>query len=429
MYRKHNVFKTVRAVLCFLLAFVIAAGGYYAIVRNAVCKSTVKALDEKYDCLYSVFSDKLASKEEYIDVFEESYRKTIVYFGRGFSGQVNEKFGHTIMNLNLASSPFNLDYGDCGVVVHEVKHAENQHNLFGMYNYEPIHAIFCEGAAKFWELFSVSSELCDDGYIEVFDEEGIKSCFCCTPNYDIGYGVGSNGYMKLLMLTDYATLQEFTVSLDKNILYDRISAKYGINSKRFINNLIDLCGFFTQGEAVIENEIEFFNKYVLWDVKAASGRDELLRVFNQYRFLKAEALTHFYRDGVECTQEYIDLSPVENVLFARMREYGIFDALSQNEDEQRFIFDSLLYLPRGIDEGFAITELPMNVSDMKIIFSAQKGIVEFTDPDSQEVLAFFNTDGLCRSSNYFEVYDNDTGALLESEADYSLITGTELVLK
>ncbi len=400
--KKGKIIKRMLAGVALLLVIIVVyAALYEAIGVSVLYKNAKRLIDENYDCIYSVFGDKIPSKEEYLTRMEE-VRKTVHPFVVPFdlSSLFNLdaglfKYENRVLLMTVFSGDTSIRNPSVDVsqtMIHELKHADDHEPLWDASISQGAKDIFIEGAASFWGFQSSSKNFIQDAYSSVTTEEedGYETRIGST---NFTYGRYLYQYVMILALTDYDTIHQYNESGgNSDIIKEKITENYGINGKKFWNLAINAASDWDPNakEYYFEQAEIFLNSCLIQDVEKVSSRDDALRMLNLYRYLKIFMLPRCYKDRVYCTGDYIDLDTIESALFEKVQEYGLLDELTSDPDEQRFIYDCLIYMPDDTDTNnleydekyYNIQLIPLSITSLNLVFNSEKKTLQYIDPDT-----------------------------------------------
>ena len=407
MGKRKTAKVTVACIALILLIAVVGSAVFEAVGMRILFKNSFRLVDENYDCIYSVYGDKILEKDEYIDRMKNANDRihhilVPVGFTQGMEGGEYIYRKNLMMIYNIDSGIFAGDsvYDDCNSFLHELKHAEDQDPLlYATSISKDAKNIFVEGAASFWAYQSSTRNFTLDAWSDC-ETDGSYTMEVGSNNWF--YGSYVYQYTLFLTLTDYDTIYRYTQSGgDAKIINSKIKEKYGIDAGYFWE-LAKTCSAVHVDSYIIDQAEIFLNSCLIQDVERIGNRVEALRMLNLYRFLKINTIPRCYRDGIYSTGDYIDIDTIENALFEKVSEYGLLDELTTDIDEQRFIFDCLLYMPNkdedmGIkgyeDHCYDIQHLPKSINSLRLTFNADTITLQLTDKEKDTPCAqYVNSD-------------------------------------
>lgn len=430
--KKRRIITLIPAGLSSILVIAVIGTVIYELACvKMLYKNSFRLMDENYDCVYSVFGDKILEKDEYIARQKSTYDRIpsfVIPFN--LTGLFNLSGGEykpdkKVILLNATPGGFlnnDNNYEVYNAYLHELKHADDQDPLIFAEGVDSTAKdIFIEGAASFWAYQSSTRNFVQDAWSN-YETDGSYEMEVGSNNFT--YGSFVYQYTLFLTLTDYDTICRYTQSGgDSKIIKTAIKSKYGIDSSHFWE-LAKACPAVRTSDYIIEQAEIFLNSCLIQDVESISSRDEALRMLNLYRFLKINTIPRCYKDNVYCTGDYIDIDTVETALFEKIAEYDLLDELTADTDEQRFIYDCLLYMPDKDDDVdidadghyFDVMRFPKSITLINMTFNADTMTLQMTDVDNGMPFAQFVNGGL------YETVDIDSGFNIPLEP----VTGTSM---
>ena len=432
--KKRTPGKIILIVVSSILAIaVIAAGAVAVFVKanvNAIYKNALRLVDENYENIYSVFGDKLPEKEEYLARVQDVYKTVhpvLVPFRfmekyplmEGAVGQFTYESRKLYLVVSTGDlNPFNPVDEYSKTVLHELKHADNHEALSNTMIsgiIEEIRNAFIEGESSFWQNYP-SSKLFDISSNSDVSDASDGSVRIGSTNFM--YGRYQFQYTMFLTLTDDDTIRSYVESPgNARIIKEKIRENYGRDAD--VDHFWELGETnvsFSQEQNYYEQSEIFLNGFLIRDVERVTNREEAFYMLNLYRFLKAQVIPRCYDDQTHAysTYDHIDLRSFESALFEKVRTYGLLDALTGDETQQRFIFDSLLYMPPDENEEMSresgepyydIQNIPFSLSAIRMVWNADQMTLQLVDEDCGETFAQYVAGGMNQTIQIGNTFD------------------------
>lgn len=321
--------------------------------EKGICDA-VNLLDKKYDNIYTVLGETgIPTREQFIEKFINGLWKVndINYY----SGNENhifhkiyiKRFGDSYNGIYLSTEreinySFSITNSDTITIIHEMIHA--------MYPELPertpmLYFVLSEGYASFWSEATTQDYLIDRG----------GACFDENSTYKISflgayrYSEYSKAYVDLLMTAGYDACEKYLETFDITVLENAITENIGIDGAAFIEKIWNIGHEGDDEPEVLNESVEYIDNAIMDNifrkrVDEAQTPEELKKLFNYYRFAHVFVQAQHYNNGGFDTENYINTFDIEDTLFNKMYLAGIFDPLTKDEDEQRTIFDALLFV-------------------------------------------------------------------------------------
>lgn len=320
-----------------------------------ILNQTINSLEENYDTMYELYNGcKLPSKEQFIISFIENLDNNVDLIVFVDPNDLSDeyalclqnaqaKFIHEtntiVINKMLSEETIILN------IIHELTHSEQdyifesndcmQHN---MYN------IFTEGEAAWRTTFVLKYSTISNKVILIDD----NSYFV----YGVGassYSVYSKYYKMLVDLCGYDTLQSCKDKFDYQLLIDNIQSRYSIDAEKFLNCISDVSSMvdIARDHNDMRKLIVAENMYldcIKQDIEKASSKEEVLNIFNKYRYYKLQYSVRAYDiNDNEITNQQFCIEDLEELLFNKIVEFNLLQG-----DKNRQMFEICLFNLSGI---------------------------------------------------------------------------------
>ena len=383
------------------------------IIENKAMNSDAKKLlNMSFDYVYNNYdsfeevceSNNFINKEEFIknniinnlnnnvNKFEVVYLKE--YEGGDFAGSYSPS--DRIIRIG-----FYGDFNDESIlekVVHELTHS----GQLALYNNDSLDCetlnIFTEGEALINQSIGATRFLLTSGMNfytgnsnECYSIKGIRSS---NPEYIIY----SKCYGSLLSIVDYDCLQRVKTTGDISIVSNYLTETYNIDGALLLKEMTQLCFNYIEGDVEkicsnIESIESTINKCFIQKLDNCNTKEEVLNFMNLKRFYNMQFSS-------ECLENYEDeyafdiakkskLDPynVDDVLYNKCMEYEVIQCLSNSNEKNKKIFDSIMGNSTDYFSYFSVRE-QKSIIGQKYSLSDDENVLTIYDVKGNATLQF-----------------------------------------
>ena len=316
-----------------------------------IINKVIDSLENNYDTFYEIYNNSnLPTKEDFINSFieniENNIDKVVLVDPTDSSNEYSAILGEVqgrflvssntmIINKNLTEESKILNF------LHEECHSEQSYIFtsdecknHNMYN------IFVEGEAA-WRTTLLNSSSCYPS----------NSLICIDGNNYYAKGTGASNYSiysryykMLIDLAGYDVLQSCKTNFDYQLLINSIESRYNIDAEEFLTCISDV-----SSKIDLSNDSEDMRKFITAeniylncikeDIEKADTEEEVLRVFNKYRYYKLQYSVNAYDANYnDITSQHFDIVDLETKLFNKINDFELLP-----EDKSKELFDLCLF--------------------------------------------------------------------------------------
>lgn len=370
---------------------------------KAVITETVKLLDENYDSVQKIYKNNgMPSKSEYIcNIFLKNLEENVDKITIGQSTELSKNMKNLYTNQGLysysdkeicikTSQTNRVTLNICKRFLHEVTHAD-QHTLLDMNNTDlpEVSAaewlIFTEGESSFME--STISGYMNYGSPTMFKNKSGEELYYFVYGQNVDtYQVYSKMYSMLLTLTDYDTMSDYKDTRDLTKIKEKINKNYGVDCSNILKKMIDVtsCAYYQETDQkgdYLQDIDTFYFDCLNKKIDNISSKKESEDMLNLYRYTKLQYHTRIIQNCDETrdvTNEYMDNSKYESILYDKLMQYGAFPNLFVDKEMSREIFSNIIKINKDkasislINENIDLSELNAKISDDKTYINLVK---------------------------------------------------------